>query len=478
MATESPPPLSDQPSAGSDQQSATAALAPERGTGASASDQPSAVGGRKSAFSILALVVGLGVALLGLLGGGLYIALSLAGRRTSDPLSVTTIGVSMAALGLGMGAALAWAGSARLRGKPSRPFRPGGGWLAACLAGWVLAVAVGQALISFDLLAPVTFPLFHVAGLALPALAILALTGRVTNGGATQREEVNASMALTGRVTNGGATQREEVNASMALTGRVVGRGVTQRQVAGQVVLGALGVTSVAFMLELAVILAGAVIAGLALALTPGGPALLAELRAIATNPTRLRDMQMVSRWLLKPEILVPVVGLVVVVVPLIEEAAKGSGVPLLSLLLRRAPTPAQGWIWGVAVGAGFAIAEGLFNGAASLAFWAGIAVLRVGATAMHATNAGLTGLGWARTLASRRPWPLLVYYLAGVSMHGLWNALTMLIAVASLWTASRAGDPAAMMLGGLGMLAGLGGLALLALGIFAVALLVPLRVK
>jgi hypothetical protein len=457
MATESPPPLSDQPSAGSDQQSATPALAPERGTGASASDQPSAVGGRKSAFSILALVVGLGVALLGLLGGGLYIALSLAGRRTSDPLSVTTIGVSMAALGLGMGAALAWAGSARLHGKPSRPFRPGGGWLAACLAGWVLAVAVGQALISFDLLAPVTFPLFHVAGLALPALAILALTGRVTNGGATQREEVNASMALTGRV---------------------VGRGVTQRQVAGQVVLGALGVTSVAFMLELAVILAGAVIAGLALALTPGGPALLAELRAIATNPTRLRDMQMVSRWLLKPEILVPVVGLVVVVVPLIEEAAKGSGVPLLSLLLRRAPTPAQGWIWGVAVGAGFAIAEGLFNGAASLAFWAGIAVLRVGATAMHATNAGLTGLGWARTLASRRPWPLLVYYLAGVSMHGLWNALTMLIAVASLWTASRAGDPAAMMLGGLGMLAGLGGLALLALGIFAVALLVPLRVK
>jgi hypothetical protein len=457
MATESPPPLSDQPSAGSDQQSATAALAPERGTGASASDQPSAVGGRKSAFSILALVVGLGVALLGLLGGGLYIALSLAGRRTSDPLSVTTIGVSMAALGLGMGAALAWAGSARLHGKPSRPFRPGGGWLAACLAGWVLAVAVGQALISFDLLAPVTFPLFHVAGLALPALAILALTGRVTNGGATQREEVNASMALTGRV---------------------VGRGVTQRQVAGQVVLGALGVTSVAFMLELAVILAGAVIAGLALALTPGGPALLAELRAIATNPTRLRDMQMVSRWLLKPEILVPVVGLVVVVVPLIEEAAKGSGVPLLSLLLRRAPTPAQGWIWGVAVGAGFAIAEGLFNGAASLAFWAGIAVLRVGATAMHATNAGLTGLGWARTLASRRPWPLLVYYLAGVSMHGLWNALTMLIAVASLWTASRAGDPATMMLGGLGMLAGLGGLALLALGIFAVALLVPLRVK
>jgi RsiW-degrading membrane proteinase PrsW (M82 family) len=231
-------------------------------------------------------------------------------------------------------------------------------------------------------------------------------------------------------------------------------------------------------MLELAVILVGAVVVGLILALTPGGLALLAELRAMVTNPARLRDMQMLSRWLLKPEILVPVIGLVVVAVPLIEEAVKSSGVPLLSLLLRRTPAPAQGWVWGVAVGTGFAIAEGLFNGAASLAFWAGIAVLRVGATAMHATNAGLTGLGWARTLASRRPWPLLMYYLAGVSVHGLWNALTMLIAVASLWTTSRVGDPAAMMLGGLGMLAGLSGLALLALGVLVVALLVPLRVK
>jgi RsiW-degrading membrane proteinase PrsW (M82 family) len=431
MATESPSPLSDQQSAIGDQPSAVSNQRPTVG------DQPSAGSDRPFArLGLLALFVGLGVAVLGLLAGGLYIALSLAGRRTPDPLSVTTIGVSMAALGLGVGSALAWVGYAGLRGKVSRLFRPGGWWLAACLVGWVVAVTVGQSLISFDLLAPVTFPLFHVAGLALPAVAILALTGRVTD------------------------------------------RGASQRQVASQVVLGALGVTSVAFMLELAVIVVGAVIVGLLLALTPGGPALLAELRAIVTNPARLRDMQMLSRWLLNPEILVPVIGLVVVVVPLIEEAAKSSGVPLLSLLLRRTPTPAQGWVWGVAVGTGFAISEGLFNGAASLAFWAGIALLRVGATAMHATNAGLTGLGWARTLGSRRPWSLLAYYLASVSVHGLWNALTMLIAVASLWTVSRAGDSAAMMLGGLGMLAGLSGLALLTLGVLAAVLLAPLRVK
>jgi RsiW-degrading membrane proteinase PrsW (M82 family) len=430
--------VSDQQSASSNQQST---INDQQSTGGgpppSVGGRPSSAGGRwSSRLGLLALIAGLGVAGLGLAGGGVYIALSLAGRRMADPLGVTTIGVSMAALGLGIGAVLAWTGYAGWRGRASRLFRPGGWWLAACLIGWVLAVAVGQTLISFDLLAPVTFPLFHVAGLALPAVAILTLTGRAMGGEATQR------------------------------------------QVAGQLVLGALGVTSVAFMLELAVIVVGAVVVGLLLALTPGGPALLAELRAIVTNPARLRDMQVLSRWLLNPEILIPVIGLVVVVVPLIEEAVKSVGVPLLSLLLRRTPTPAQGWVWGVAVGAGFAISEGLFNGAASLSFWAGIAILRVGATAMHAANAGLTGLGWARTLGSRRPWPVLMYYLVSVGVHGLWNALTMLMTVASLWTMSRMGGPAAMALGGLGMLAGLGGLGLLTLGALAAVLAMPLRVK
>ncbi len=220
------------------------------------------------------------MAALGVLGGGGYIALSLARRRLADPLSVTTIGVSMAALGLGLGAVLAWAGYGGLRGKVSRLFRPGGWWLATCLVGWVLAVAVGQTLISLDLLAPVTFPLFHVAGLVLPAIAIIALTGRVTDGDAPQR------------------------------------------QFAGELALGALGVTSIAFVLEVIVIVAGAIVVGLILALTPGGPALLAQLRAIVTNPARLQTMQTLSSLLLKPEILIPVIGLVAVAVPLIEEAA------------------------------------------------------------------------------------------------------------------------------------------------------------
>ncbi len=81
MAIESPSPLSSQQSAISDQQSAV-------------DDQQSAVGGRRSSWlGLLALIVGLGIALLGLVAGGVYIALSLSGRRMADPLSATTIGL-------------------------------------------------------------------------------------------------------------------------------------------------------------------------------------------------------------------------------------------------------------------------------------------------------------------------------------------------------------------------------------------------
>ena len=134
-------------------------------------------------------------------------------------------------------------------------------------------------------------------------------------------------------------------------------------------------------------------------------------------------------------------------------------------------------WLWGIAAGAGFAITEGLFNSAASLPFWAGIATLRVGATGMHMLTAGLTGLVWARTLDSRRPLPLLGGYLASVTLHGLWNGMTVLVVVSSLWMAARPGDAARMAGGGLAILVGVTGLILLIAAIIGVGVYVTLQV-
>jgi hypothetical protein len=107
-------------------------------------------------------------------------------------------------------------------------------------------------------------------------------------------------------------------------------------------------------------------------------------------------------------------------VAPLVEEAGKGHGVLLLGY---RRPTRAQAFVWGVAGGAGFALAEGLFNGALGLQAWGATAVMRAAASVMHAMGGGLTGLGWQSLLATRRPGRFFGFYLLAVTLHGLWNA-------------------------------------------------------
>jgi RsiW-degrading membrane proteinase PrsW (M82 family) len=417
----------------------TGISSPERETASAVTSELGAPSTRSRWLYILLLVSGLAALVLGPLAGGLFILLSLIGQQVADPLSVTTIGVSVAALGLGFGSALAWTGYQGLRGRPSHPFHPGRGWLWGCLVGLGLVLLFGQIIISFGLLAPVTFPLFHVLAIALPAIVILVLIGRGVRG------SVPAS---------------------------------TRRQVVGQMALGAFVATAISFTVEAVAVVTEIFIVGAVLALAPGGLAQLNELQAVLSDPARLQDFQVLAHWLLKPWILLPVILLLVIIAPLVEELAKSIGVPLYVLGTGRKPSLAQGWLWGIGVGAGFAITEGLFNGAANIPFWAGIALLRVGTTGMHVITAGLTGVGWARTLASRRPGPFLGSYLVSVTLHSLWNGLTVLVIVSSLWVMIKPEDPLSMAGGGLGGVVGLVGLLLLALTIIGVAVYITLRVR
>ena len=96
----------------------------------------------------------------------------------------------------------------------------------------------------------------------------------------------------------------------------------------------------------------------------------------------------------------------------------------------------------------------------------------------MHMVTAGLTGLGWTRTMASRRPLPFLGSYLASVTLHGLWNGMTVLVVVASLWMMARPGDPTRMTVSSLAIVVGLAGLILLGATIIGVATYVTLWVR
>jgi RsiW-degrading membrane proteinase PrsW (M82 family) len=110
----------------------------------------------------------------------------------------------------------------------------------------------------------------------------------------------------------------------------------------------------------------------------------------------------------------------------MIEELAKPLGVVLLSY---RRPSAAQAFLWGLASGAGFALAENFFNTTLALDVWAMVIPLRIGATAMHCLCAALTSLGYQRFLTERRYWFLLGSYGLAVAIHSLWNATVIGIA-------------------------------------------------
>ena len=75
-----------------------------------------------------------------------------------------------------------------------------------------------------------------------------------------------------------------------------------------------------------------------------------------------------------------------------------------------------------------------MLNTAGGLDLWAPIVLLRVGATLLHCFTGALMGLAWYFALNGRRWGKVLGLYAASVGIHGLWNALSALMAFTSLW--------------------------------------------
>jgi len=122
------------------------------------------------------------------------------------------------------------------------------------------------------------------------------------------------------------------------------------------------------------------------------------------------------------------IVILAVVIAPLVEEWTKGWGVMTVRNKLRE---PEDGFIYGAAAGLGFAAMENIFyNGSALLdgyEVFLMTAVTRAAAsTLLHASASAVLGYGIALKYlngARGRRTSYLPYYLAAVTLHGLFNA-------------------------------------------------------
>jgi hypothetical protein len=308
-----------------------------------------------------------------------------------------------------------------LRGRPSRLFYPRPAWL--LVAVFVVAVILGQVVLAFDLLPALTFPLFYILAAALPPLFFLAFVGRRLAESDVRWREVVLQLASGAFLSTFGAFSSEAV----------------------------LGLLSVVLVFTLA-------------ALMPGGAAWFQELSAHLQDPPWFQNPENAYGLLASPPVLIALGLIVLVIVPLVEEMFKSLGVVVMSY---GRPSKAQTFFWGLAGGAGFALAEGLFSGALSLEDWGGTALLRVGATAMHCLGGGLMGLGWYYLFATRRPWRLLGAYAASASLHSLWNAAALGMIFISSSVVASAADEVGLALGGLvtvGLMAFLSLLALFAI--------------
>jgi hypothetical protein len=361
------------------------------------------------AAKVCVAVAGLSIALLGLLGGVLYFMLPVVFERgEADALQISIVGTAFIVLGLGLGLSLGWQGLSSLLGRPSRPFHPRPMGL---LALFVLSVVVGQIILATDFFAPLVFPPFHVLGAALPPLIVVAFVGR--------------------RLT------------SVAVP-------VRWREVILQTGSGAFLAIFLAFGSEATFGLFALFAVLLIVGLTPNGMAWLQELTTNQQDPSWIADPVNLSQVLLSPPIAIALVLIFVVIAPLGEELFKPLGVALMSY---RQPGAAQAFLWGVTGGAGFAIAEGLFNTAIALESWSAVVLLRVGSTLMHCLGSGLMGLGWYYLLRTRRLWHILGTYAASVGLHVLWNMGAIGMAAISLGAMASGADETSQALSGLGVL-------------------------
>ena len=292
---------------------------------------------------------------------------------------VISIGVSLIALFLGIG--LMWAGLTGLKQLPSPKFYPRWGGLIFLLLPIILilvAVFVPGEWQNRALFAPV-----HLGVAVMPAFFLLSLLTWAAG------HERTLSLRELIATASGGALS----------------------------VLLAMPVEGVGFVLSAAIAVAVAIV-------IPGGSAevqrliALFEQWAVSAPP----NTEQALADLTSPITLVTLALTLAVVTPLIEEFGKTLVMSVMGIWKR--PGLTHSFLWGAACGLGFAVVEGVTNGAGGLGevgSWVGGMGSRALATTMHMLASGIIGLGWGYWWRKRR-WMLPFAYVAAVAFHGLWN--------------------------------------------------------
>lgn len=340
---------------------------------------------------------GTGVAwsLGGVLGILIGLVIALASVRSTTGGTDQLLMAGVAALGwllIVLGVAFLRQGVDLLRGADSplvRQIFPPAAWL---ILAFLLVLAAGAGLLAWNPPTLVPFSAAHFLATALPVAVLLAFAGRAI--GSSKARDLVSSLGWGSLVVPIIASIGELLGGALLLIVILFARGI-----------GLEGLSS--FFSQ------GNFSSG---ALWPNGP--------------------------LGSALLILLIGVVVIVAPLTEEALKALVVVFHhpERMQRR-----DAILWGMAAGGGFAILEGLFNPLQGLlpvqgqagvtilplplpAAWSASMLVRAGASLMHVTTGAIMGQGWYMADAEHRGGRLLGAYGLSFGLHAVWNGMALLM--------------------------------------------------
>jgi hypothetical protein len=152
----------------------------------------------------------------------------------------------------------------------------------------------------------------------------------------------------------------------------------------------------------------------------------LLELLSGPVTPSVTMLEQQLEVVLLEPWFIITILTFFALLVPIIEEVLKT--IVVWPIFFRRTSS-FEALMGGIIGGAGYALFEAIFLTQDSSS-WFAIMIGRTGATMMHAFTTGIACWGLAEGFIHKRWKRLLISYFVAVSFHGLWNAITVAVAI------------------------------------------------
>ncbi len=201
--------------------------------------------------------------------------------------------------------------------------------------------------------------------------------------------------------------------------------------------------TSIAVLIEMALLIIGLLGVGIYLGLNPQFLESFQQIANQLSNAANLDEVLiMASPWLTSPWVILIGLFFFSILTPLIEETSKSI---TTWLVFDHLNSPAQGFVVGALSGAGFGLLESLLASATPDTGWASTLLVRGGSTMMHIAAASITGWGIASFRASRHFRFVIGSYALAMFLHSLWNACVVFIVAGGVRVAAGTNSPDAI---------------------------------